>query len=146
MKGQHKVTVTVEIDGEDTLTFHQEFSSGNPAFHAAEFASAAMKPVGKIKKALESVFGVKPDQRDGIGRKTYRELAEQIAVAQTQGAKVYRVVFLTDSRITLTSEPMYQHQLEGRWDEFRGYPDLTIDRIEYGIPTSQKFQYDWKTL
>lgn len=146
MKGQHKVSVTVEIDGEDTLTFQEEFSSGNPAFHAAEFVSAAMKPVGRIKKALESVFGIKPGERDGIGRKTYKELDTRIEAAEREGAKVFRVLFLTGSGITLWSEPMYQNQLANRWDEFRNYPGLTVNKVEYGVPTSEKFKYDWSAL
>lgn len=64
MKGYHKITITVEIDeGEGVFTQTQEFSSGNPVFHASEFVKTSEGVTARLKKAVEAVYGVHPHER-----------------------------------------------------------------------------------
>jgi hypothetical protein len=65
MKGQHKITLTVEIDGgEGVFTQTQEFSSGNPLWHATEFFKNVVHPIRKIKKAMRAVYGSHKEDGD----------------------------------------------------------------------------------
>lgn len=144
-KGQHKITMTVEIDGGDMVVSQsQEFSSGNPLFHASEFFRNSVHPIRKIKKALTAVYGEKPaeDWKPNLSADT--NLRGVIEASREHGAQVWRYVLLVNG-LTFNGEAMFQHKFVGEWDNMLNRPELT--RAEYGIPVQgEKFAYTWHTL
>lgn len=58
MKGEHKVTVTVEIDGGETVVSRTlEFSGGNPLWHAPEFFKTASAAVLHVQDGIAGIYG-----------------------------------------------------------------------------------------
>lgn len=144
MRGCHKITITAEIDGgAGVFTQTQEFNSGNPIFHASAFITALQAPVGRIKKAIEAIYGIKPDERDSLSRVKFADLAHRFEQAKSNGAKVYRIVIITENRTTYYSEALYLHQLEKEMENISGVVEYSV---EYGVPTGDVFSYHWKAL
>ena len=141
-KGQHKVTVTVEIDGgEMVISQSQEFSGGNPIFHSREFFGSVVHPIRKIKKAIKAVYGEPKDESKPIVYgKGIEDVVEQ---AKENGARVFRFVLIKDG-ITFTGEALYTHQFLSSWERLQD--DINLHRVEYGVPTDTKFEYTWQTL
>lgn len=143
-KGQHKISMTVEIDGGDlVLTQVQEFSGGNPLFHASEFFRNSVHPIRKIKKALTAIYGEKPAEEWKPTLTADRNLQQVIEASREKGARVWRYVLLVNG-MTFNGEAMFQHKFVGEWDNMLNRPELV--RAEYGIPEPQKFTYTWYTL
>lgn len=142
--GQHKVTVTLEIDGGvGVFSQTQEFTSGNPIYHAEEFAGKAQYPIQKIEKALKAVYGERTPEDKRVGMKEFEEAVEY--AKNNYGASVFRYVLIID-RLTFEGEARYGHQTVESWPTFRNHPNL--NRVEYGVPYSQdnRHNYTWRTL
>lgn len=144
-KGQHKIIMTVEIDGGDLVVSQtQEFSGGNPLFHASEFFRNSVHPIRKIKKALTAIYGEKPAEEWKPTLNADTNLGESIEAAQEKGGRVFRYVMLVNG-LTFTGEAMFRSKFVGEWGNMIDRPEL--HKAEYGIPVSgEKFSYTWHTL
>jgi hypothetical protein len=140
--GQHKVTVSVEINGQSDFSLYKEFSSGNPIYHAEEFVRAVSEPVTKIEKALKAVYGDRTAQAEPTPVKA-RNIEQAVEEAQERGAAVYRYVLKVNG-MEFIGEALYRVKFLNEWESMINRPELS--EVQFGIRTADKFVYNWVTL
>jgi hypothetical protein len=57
VNGNHKVTVSVELTDGTVMQKVETFSSGNPRYHAKEFAFAAGKASFFVETVISGMYG-----------------------------------------------------------------------------------------